>query len=145
VEWVEIDARDKELIQAAIDVIRKNFQDGRHTVGAAVLCTSGKIFVGVNIDTVGYGPCAEPIALGAAISSGEREFSALVAVSGWNPSYPVISPCGNCRQLLMEYAPEAYVILRHNDKLLKTKARNLLPNAFRSFGDDEKLDDRIIG
>jgi len=134
-EWIEIDARDKELVQAAIDVIRKNFQDGRHTVGAAVLCASGKIFAGVNMDTVGYGPCAEPIALGAAISSGEREFTAIVAVSGWNPSYPVIPPCGNCRQLLIEYAPEAYVILRHNDKLLKTKVINLLPSPYKTFDD----------
>lgn len=133
-EWLEIDARDKELVQAAVDVIRRNFQEDKHTVGAAVLCPSGRIYAGVNIDTVGYGPCAEPIAIGAAISHGERELSAIVAVSGWNPSYPVISPCGNCRQLLVDYAPDALIILRHNDKLLKTKARNLLPNAFRSFG-----------
>lgn len=134
-EWVEVDARDKELVQAAIEVIRKNFQDGKHTVGAAVLCASGKIFTGVNMDTVGYGPCAEPIALGAAISGGEREFGAIVAVSGWNSSYPVIPPCGNCRQLLIEYAQEAYVILRHNDKLLKTKVSNLLPNPYKTFDD----------
>jgi cytidine deaminase len=132
-EWVEIDGRDKELIQVAAQIIRSNFKEGKHTVGAAVLCSSGRIFSGVNIETVGYGPCAEPIALGAAICSGESEISALVAVSGWGPNSLVISPCGNCRQLLMEYAPDAYVILRHRDKLLKTKAQNLLPNAFRSF------------
>jgi cytidine deaminase len=136
VEWLEIDARDKELVEAAIDVIRKNYEEGRYSVGAAVLCPSGKIYTGVNIDSIGYGPCAEPIAIGAAITNGEREFSAIVAVSGWNPSYPVISPCGNCRQLLIDYAPHALVILQQNGKLLKTKARNLLPNAFRSFSEE---------
>jgi hypothetical protein len=35
---------------------------------------------------------------------------------------------------MVDYAPDVLIILRHNDKLLKTKARNLLPNAFRSFG-----------
>ena len=137
-EWLEIDARDKELVQAAIDVIRRNFQDGKHTVGAAVLCASGKIYTGVDLDTVGYGPCAEPVALGAAISNGEREFSAIVAVSGWSSKYPALSPCGNCRQLLIEYAPEAFVILPHNGKLLKTRARDLLPSPYKTFSEDEK-------
>lgn len=137
-QWVEIDGRDMELVQAAVEVIRRNFDEGKHTVGAAVLCSSGKIYTGVNLDTVGYGPCAEPVALGSAISQGEKEFSAIVAVSGWSLRDVVLSPCGNCRQLLIEYAPEAYVILPHNGALVKTQARNLLPNPYKTFSDDEK-------
>lgn len=136
-EWLEIDARDKELVQAAVQVIRKNFQEGKHTVGAAVACASGKIFTGVNIETVGYGPCAEPIALGAALGSGEREFTTVVAVSGWSRGELVLSPCGNCRQLLIEYAPEAFIVLPHNGKLHKTRMRELLPSPYRTFADEK--------
>ena len=43
-KYLELTPQDHELIQAAIDVISKNFRDERHTVGAAVLCSSGKIY-----------------------------------------------------------------------------------------------------
>src|SRR5579871_6632508 len=98
-EYLSLDQEDEKLIRAASAVIERNFQRHRHTVGCAVLAASGKIYIGVNIDTCGYGPCAEPIALGAAISSGEREFLRIVAVKGWDPAHPTMPPCGNCRQL----------------------------------------------
>jgi len=131
--YVGIDANDERLIEAAVDVIRRNYQDERHTVGAAVLCGSGRTYVGVNIDTCGYGPFAEPITIGSAISSGEREFLSIVAVGGWDKNHPVLPPCGNCRQLLLDYAPEAMVILEYDDRLVKVKARHLLPAAYINF------------
>lgn len=134
-KYVEIEAKDQRLIEAAVDVIRRNYRDERHTVGAAVLCASGRVYVGVNIDTCGYGPCAEPVAIGSAISSGEREFLSIVAVGGWDKDYPVLPPCGNCRQLLLDYAPESMVILQHDGRLVKVKARDLLPAAYINFSD----------
>jgi cytidine deaminase len=131
--YLALDQDDERLIQAAAKVIEKNYREGRHTVGAAVLASSGKIYVGVNIDTCAYGPCAEPIAMGAAISSGERNLLCIVAVEGWNPSHPPMPPCGNCRQLLEDYAPDIMIILRHGGQLVKVKAADLLPNAYRSF------------
>jgi cytidine deaminase len=129
----DIDPRDRELIAAATDVIRKNFREGRHSVGAAVRCSSGKTYVGVNIDSCGYGPCAEPIAVGAAISAGETQIQSIVAVEGRSGEYHVLSPCGNCRQLLLDYAPEALVIVSHDGKVAKMRARDLLPAPYRSF------------
>ena len=79
-EYFAINSKDQKLIDAAIDVIRRNYSSPRHTVGSAVLCSSGKIYTGVNIECCGYGPCAEPIALGTAISNGEREIMSIVAV-----------------------------------------------------------------
>ncbi len=67
-----IDADDKKLIDAAVEILRKNFHPAKHRVGAAVLCGSGKIYQGINIEACGYGPCAEPIAIGAALTQGER-------------------------------------------------------------------------
>jgi cytidine deaminase len=135
-KYFEITSQDQALIQAAIDVVRENFRDERHTVGAAVLCESGKIYVGVNVESCGYGPCAEPIAIGAAISHGERKFITIVAVGGWDTRYPLLPPCGNCRQLLWDYAPDATVLLQKEGKLIKVGIGDLLPLAYRNFYDD---------
>ena len=135
-KYLEITPQDHRLVQAAIDVIRQNFRDERHTVGAAVLCSSGKIYTGVNVESCGYGPCAEPIAIGAAISQGEKEFTTIVAVGGWDTRYPPLPPCGNCRQLIWDYEREAMVLLEKEGKLIKVKIGDLLPFAYQNFYDE---------
>jgi len=132
-ETKAIEARDQELIQAAVDVIRRNYDADRHQVGAAVRCASGQIYVGVNVESCGYGPCAEPVAIGAAISAGERQIVGIVAVWGGDERYPLLSPCGNCRQMLVDYAPDAMVILEQDGRPVKAQANSLLPLAYRNF------------
>ena len=127
---------DQKLIEAAADVLQRNYHPVRHTVGAAVLCASGRIYTGIDIEACGYGPCAEPIAIGAAFTNGERDILAIVAVCKLESEYRVLSPCGNCRQLLIDYAPEARVILVNDGKIVKAQARNLLPGAYLSCFDD---------
>jgi len=130
--FVQLDAEDRRLIEAAADVLERNYHPVRHTVGAAVLCSSGRIYTGINVEACGYGPCAEPIAIGAAFSNGERDIVAIVAVCRRESGYPVISPCGNCRQLLVDYVPEAMVIFSSDGQAVKTQARSLLPGAYLS-------------
>ena len=74
-----ITKEDEILIERALEVLKKNFDDGvyNHTVGAAVRCKNGNIYVGVNCDGI-HGSCAEYIAIGAAISAGERDFETIV-------------------------------------------------------------------
>lgn len=132
-KYSEIDQTDKDLIKAAIEVLERNYIYPRHTVGAAVLCSSGKVYTGVNIESVGYGPCAEPIAIGRAISDGERQMERIVAVCGATEPHRIVSPCGNCRQLLADYSPDCWVILSHNGKIMKIKIRELIPDAHRHF------------
>ncbi|MBN1964122.1 MAG: cytidine deaminase [Anaerolineae bacterium] len=129
----ELDTQDQELVEAARDVIRKQYREGRHSVGAAVRSASGRIYTGVNVESCGYGPCAEPIAFGAAISRGDGAIVAIVAVARWRNSLPVIPPCGNCRQMLVDYVPKAWVILEWEGTLVKARARDLLPAAYRMF------------
>jgi cytidine deaminase len=135
-KYFEITSQDHKLVQAAVDVVGQNFRDERHTVGAAVLCASGKIYAGVNVEACGYGPCAEPIAIGTAISQGEREFLVMVAVGGWDTRYPLLPPCGNCRQLLWDYAPQAMVLLHKEGRMIKVGIGDLLPMAYRTFYDE---------
>lgn len=130
----KLDPEDELLISAAAEVLQKNFHPVRHSVGAAVLCGSGKIYTGINIEACGYGPCAEPIALGAALSNGERQITSIVAVTKNDADAPclVLSPCGNCRQLLLDYAPEATIIFKSDNNLVKANVRLLLPGAYQS-------------
>lgn len=129
-----LSAEDRRLIEAAEDVLRRNYRPELHTVGAAVLCGSGRVYSGVNVEACGYGPCAEPVAIGTAFSNGERAIKAVAAVGRQGSHYIVIPPCGNCRQLVVDYAPDAWVILNHNGRPAKARARDLLPGYYRHFG-----------
>ena len=129
--FTTLDPQDLELIEAAAEVIRRNYDPERHSVGVALRGVSGRIYFGVNIDSCAYGPCAEPVALGAAICSGEREFTEIVAVIG--DTFAVLPPCGNCRQMLFDYMPDVQVILEVAGQQVKVKARDLLPYPYRGF------------
>jgi len=133
VTYADIDDADRALLKAASEVLARNYTESRHTVGAAVLCSSGKVYGGVNVESCGYGPCAEPIAIGRALSEGERRLERIVAVHGPTEPPRVLSPCGNCRQLLFDYAPDCWVILVHGSKLVKVRARDLIPDAYDHF------------
>lgn len=131
-ERFELNDADKTLIETALAVLKENFDDGvyNHTVGAAVRCGNGKIYKGINCDGI-HGSCAEYITMGIAISAGERDFDTIVAVHE-KALNGVIPPCGNCRQMLFEYCPNIKVIVNDEDgRLMKVKARDLLPFAWK--------------
>jgi cytidine deaminase len=127
----DITNTDRELIEIALKCLNDNFDDGvyNHTVGCALLCKNGKIYKGVNCDGI-HGSCAEYITVGIAISNGEREFDTIVAVHD-KAQNCVVSPCGNCRQMLFEYCPDIKVIVNdENGNLTKVTAKDLLPFAW---------------
>lgn len=123
---------DYEVIEAAQKAIQRNYDaiHDNHTVGAAVRCKSGKIYAGVNVYSI-HGACAEQIAIGTAITQGEREFETVVAVMGKDGAQ-IISPCGNCRQIMYEYMPDCDVILSVDGQNRKIKAKELLPFPYYS-------------
>ena len=122
--------RDYELIAEAKKAIRLNYDQERyyHTVGAAVRCKSGKIYVGVNLYSL-HGACAEQVAIGTAITNGERDFDVIVAVRG-KEGEEIIPPCGNCRQILYDYMPDCDIIVSVCGELKKIKAKELLPFSY---------------
>lgn len=131
-KFYDITQEDKELIESAMQVIEGNFDDGTyyHTVGSAVRCKNGKIYRGVNCDGI-HGSCAEYIAMGTAISAGEWEFDTIVAVRDKAPNN-IVAPCGNCRQMLIEYSPDIKVILNDdNNKMVKVDIKDLIPFAWK--------------
>ena len=78
-------------------------------VGAALLCEDGSVFTGCNIESPTYlGVCAERVALFKALSEGQRGFKVIAIAGGVNGGCP---PCGACRQVLWEFAPDLEVLL----------------------------------
>ncbi|MGH8900997.1 MAG: cytidine deaminase [Egibacteraceae bacterium] len=110
-------------------------------VGAALLCGDGRVFTGANVENAAYGAtlCAERIAVGSAVVCGARDFVAL-AVVGDCPG--PCTPCGICRQVLAEFAPDLHVIAAgarssassdtDGDCVRYVLSRDLLPAAFGS-------------
>ncbi len=124
---------DHALVRAAEEVVRQHYRYGRHTVGAALRTASGRIFVAVNLDaTVGRAAvCAEALALGEAVRAGET-VALVAAVRHPRPDEPggptLVSPCGLCRELLLDYAPEAEVLVPGQGRVA---LRALLPAPYR--------------
>ncbi len=109
----------------------------RFLVGAAVLTASGKIFPGCNIENAAYsvGVCAERAALFSAYAAGEQHIVAMAVVTA---TEAVASPCGACRQVMIELAPDCPVLLfnlRGDEQISSSRA--LLPNSFGTSQLDE--------
>jgi homotetrameric cytidine deaminase len=105
----------------------------RFKVGAALLCPDGGIVTGANVESASYGLtcCAERVALFKALTAGQRDFLAVAVVARMTGG---ATPCGACRQLLFEYAPDAIVFVadsRRPAQVRKFTVRELLPQGFR--------------
>jgi len=114
----------------------------RFQVGAALLTAKGEIITGANVESVSYGLtcCAERVALFKALTDGHRNFMAVAVVTGApNGS----APCGACRQLLREYAPDAVVYMASAGEprnIREARVTDLLPGAFMKIENSEKQD-----
>ena len=124
------------LIRAAAQARKRAVAPySKFLVGAALLTKSGQIVTGANVESASYGLtcCAERVALFTALTSGRRNFVA-VAVVTRVPGGAM--PCGACRQLLAEYAPDATVFVADSlalGQIREFSVRDLLPAAFTEF------------
>jgi cytidine deaminase len=98
-------------------------------VGAALLDGDGRTHTGANIEnpSLTLTLCAERVALAKALSEGIRSFSALAVVSSdGRPCYP----CGSCRQILLEFAPELSILVAAAGGVAEHRLAELLPHPF---------------
>ena len=128
-------AADLALVQAATDTLLRHYRPFWHTVAAAIRSRDGRIWTGVHLGaTVGrMSVCAEPIAYGRALLEGDGTVESIVAVRHPKPeeeggTIEIVSPCGACRELLMDHAPDCWVIVPGP---LRVPARDLLPLPYR--------------
>jgi cytidine deaminase len=113
---------DTTKLVSAANKARKNAA-AKHSgfqVGAALLTRRGKIITGANVESDSYGLtcCAERVALFKALTEGQRDFTAIAVVAAARGG-PM--PCGACRQLLMEYAPNARVWIADSRRLRRVR------------------------
>ncbi len=118
-----------DLISLAIQARKKAYAPySKYKVGAALLGKSGKVYLGCNVENASFGLtcCAERTAIFKAISEGEKEFVS-IAVATSNG----VTPCGACRQVLSEFAPNLKIyIVDKTGTVKKTTIKKLLPAAF---------------
>ena len=127
---------DQELVRLALDMRKYSYVPySRFPVGAALLCADGRVFTGCNVENAAYGStlCAERTALVKAVSEGCRTGWTALAIAGSGEDF--CWPCGACRQMLYEFAPDLTVLVARRDhSFVKLTLRELMPHGFGPKG-----------
>ena len=137
----ELPETEAVLVKKALEAAKKAYAPYSHfSVGAAALLKSGTVVTGSNQENAAYpsGLCAERTALfyaGAEHPDDPVEMLAIGAFDGTGAQTETISPCGGCRQVMIEVATRfghGYpVLLAGKEKVIKVAdCRDLLPLQF---------------
>ena len=123
---------DRQLVDLAFSMLERSYAPySGFPVGAALLCADGTVFTGCNVENAAYGStiCAERTALVKAVSEGYTSGFSAIAIAGQGGDY--CWPCGACRQMLFEFAPELRVLAARGDgEFLTVPLSELLPHGF---------------
>src|SRR5271156_4587535 len=122
------DAR-KRLLAAARRAMKNAYAPySKFKVGAALLTTTGEMFVGCNIENASYGMtnCAERTAIFSAVAElgPKMKIQAIAVVNNQNAP---CSPCGACRQVIFQFGPEAVVFFPGSSGWKEMPIADLLP------------------
>jgi cytidine deaminase len=122
----------QKLINKAIEARLNSYAPySKFSVGSALITKDGTIFTGCNIEnaSLGLSICAERVAIYKAVSSGYKNFKALAIIGDTDDP---CTPCGACRQVILEFSPDMEVIMTNlHQKIKITKAKELLPDMFQ--------------
>ena len=123
---------DPQLLAGAQAAFKQAYAPySRFRVGAALRTPDGQVFFGANVENSSFGltRCAEQSAVQALATAGGREFTDIVVYS---EATPPASPCGACRQILFEFAPDARVVCTNaQGDVISGLVRDFLPHGFR--------------
>ena len=142
----------KKLIQAALEARIFSYSPySGFAVGAALLCEDGSVYTGCNIENAAFTPtnCAERTAFFKAVSEGKRRFKAVAIVGGPAEKEPetLCSPCGVCRQVMMEFCcPQDILVILGRADLSFEEYRlcELLPLGFAGDGVKKSGEDKPV-
>ncbi len=119
---------DEILLAHARDAMKHSYSPySSYPVGAALLCTDGRIFQGCNVENASFGlsNCAERTAVFKAVSEGAVSFEA-IAIAAKTKAWP----CGACRQVLNEFSPRMRVLVTWDNHVEEMNLSDLLPGGF---------------
>ena len=125
----------QSLIEKAWEAFAKSYSPySNFPVGAAVLGSNGKVYLGCNIENVSFGltNCAERTALFTMVADGCKTFDAIAVVAD---SVEITPPCGACRQVMAEFctSKDVPVILANKTKTVEETLEGILPYTFVSL------------
>ena len=121
------------LVRAARKVMKNAYAPfSNFKVGAAILTSKGKVFVGCNVENSSYGMtnCAERTAVFSAVAEAGPDLE-IIAVAVANAQGVPCSPCGACRQVIYEFGPKATVFYDGKKGPTQSLITELLPEGFR--------------
>ena len=126
---------EQQLIDAAKEV-RPNAHApySGYRVGAALIDDTGTLHTGCNVENAAFpeGTCAEANAIGAMVAAGGKRIVAIAAVGGAD-EIEACTPCGGCRQSILEFADEntRIILIGDSNRIDSYSIEELLPAAFR--------------
>ncbi len=127
----------EDLIDLAIRQMDFSYAPYSHfRVGAALLAKGGKVYTGCNIENAAFSPtnCAERTAFFKAVSEGVKEFDAICVVGGKDGILTeYASPCGVCRQVMMEFCdPDTFqvIVAKSKEEYKIFTLKEMLPMGF---------------
>ena len=123
---------DQELVELAFTMLKHAYVPySGFRVGAALECAGGDVYTGCNVENAAYGStlCAERTALVKAVSEGRTGGFTAIAIAGRGSDF--CWPCGACRQMLFEFAPQLRVLAVRGDGAFQSAPLStLLPCGF---------------
>ena len=141
-DYTQLSALEQTLIEKAYQISSDAYAPySEFKVGAAVLLENGEIVLGSNQENIAYpsGLCAERVALfyaGANYPKEAIKLLVIVAKGDLLPFEKILSPCGSCRQVLVESEsrqtnPFQVILVSQNKQTIRfSSAKDLLPFAF---------------
>ena len=126
---------EQQLIDAAKEV-RPNAHApySGYRVGAALIDETGALHTGCNVENAAFpeGTCAEANAIGSMVAAGGKHIVAIAAVGGAD-EIEACTPCGGCRQSILEFADEntRVILIGEGKQIDSYSIEELLPAAFK--------------
>jgi cytidine deaminase len=122
---------EQQLIAAAIAVRANAYAPySKFAVGCALITADGSVYTGCNVENSSYGlgTCAERNAIGQMVADGKREIAGIYVAAS-----PQASPCGACRQWIVEFGQDTEVVCvdaDRPDRINRWKITELIPDHF---------------
>lgn len=143
--WESLQIIDKSVVNKAFEAMEKAYAPySKFKVGAALLLEDGQIIQGNNQENIAYpsGLCAERVALfhaGAQFPGIAVDLICIVAKGDLMPISQLLSPCGACRQVMLESEnrqnkPIRIILVNQDNRTMCIDSvQNLLPFGFGTF------------